>query len=142
MSNVYEVIDELRERKHLSIRKLAILAQMPPTTLVSIMYRQPVALSKARLSMIAKALGVEWTDLVNEAASQAGTYKISTALTDEEKEHILEKVISSTKKQNSSAPKTQKNEYSLRDLLQPLLGLSDVEYNSLFSEPSQLKGKT
>lgn len=144
MSSVYEVIDELRERKHLSVRKLAIIAGMPPSTLVSILDRRSVKLSKERLGAIANALGVEWTDLVNEAASKARTYKVSMALTEEEKKCIVEKIMSPSPKNNSksSSTQTQKSDRLLQDFLQPLLGLSHEEYDSLFTVPSQLKGKT
>ena len=93
MNDVYDVIDTLRQKKHLSMRKLAILAGLPYTTFASFMSRRPATIAKSYLEAIAEVLSVEWTDLVSEAeaerASEEGRTKISTVLTMDEKEYIL-----------------------------------------------------
>ena len=93
MNDVYDVIDTLRQKKHLSMRKLAILAGIPYTTFASFMSRRPATIAKSYLEAIAEVLNVEWTDLVSEAeaehAAEEGRTKVSTVLTTDEKEYIL-----------------------------------------------------
>ena len=93
MNDVYDVIDTLRQKKHLSMRKLATLADIPYTTFTSFMTRRPATIAKSYLEAIAKVLSIEWTDLVSDAeaerASEEGRTKISTVLTTDEKEYIL-----------------------------------------------------
>ena len=93
MNDVFDVIDTVRQKRHLSMRKLATLAHIPYTTFISFMTRRPATLSKTYLEAIAKVLDVEWTDLVSDAEAERvceeNREKISTVLTAEEKEFIL-----------------------------------------------------
>lgn len=64
---VYEVIDRLRTENHLSIRKIGMLANMPPTTFESIMHRRPEMINAQTLDKVAKVFGKRWYNLLNIA---------------------------------------------------------------------------
>lgn len=62
--NVYDKIDKLLEQKNLSRRRLAILADIPPTTLQSAFSRKTVNLSLDTIKKIADVLEVTPYDLM------------------------------------------------------------------------------
>lgn len=64
MTNVYEIIDDLRKAKHWSMRTLANLAGIAPTTFVSMMKRKADKISIPTLSRIAAVFGAEWYELL------------------------------------------------------------------------------
>lgn len=64
MKNVYDVIDTLRESSHWSWRKLAVLAEIKPSTLATLMKRRSDKISVDILMQLAKVFGVEWYELL------------------------------------------------------------------------------
>ena len=64
MKNVYDVIDTLRESSHWSMRKLAELAKLKPSTLATLMKRRSDKISVDILIQLAKVFGVEWYELL------------------------------------------------------------------------------
>lgn len=64
MKDIYDVIDELREKKGLSRRKLALMAGINPATFASMMMRRPDNISVTYLMPIADVLGVNLYDLM------------------------------------------------------------------------------
>ena len=93
MTTVYEIIDRLREARGLSTRKLAQLAKLPPTTVESMMTRQPKWIGVARLEAIAAVFQLEWTDLFEPHRENAviGTtiLKVSSQIPEGHLEDIL-----------------------------------------------------
>jgi len=103
MCNVYEIIDEIREARHLSLRKLAMLAGMAPTTFVSMMTRRPDNISVSTLTKIALVFGVRWYELLSAnplsefhkfAPYDHDTARISSKVSDQEKSVIIRNVLS------------------------------------------------
>ena len=66
--DVYDRIDKVLEKKHISRRKLALLAGVPPTTLQSAFSRKTEKLSFDTIKKIADALGVPVADLAGWSA--------------------------------------------------------------------------
>lgn len=64
-ATVYDVIDWLREAHGLSIRKVAALASISPTTLTSMLDRRPAKVTFRTLDAIAQVFGLHWEDLYN-----------------------------------------------------------------------------
>ena len=64
MSNVYEVIDKLREASHWSWRGLAVLAKISPSTLATLIKRKPDKINVGTLTKLAGVFGVEWYELL------------------------------------------------------------------------------
>lgn len=93
MSSVYEVIDTLRQRRHLSQRKLAELAGILPNTMTTLMTRKPLHIPKKYLEAIAPVFGMKWFELLNlsEKGSSMGSRmnKLPSTLTEEDVAAIL-----------------------------------------------------
>ena len=64
MKTVYNVIEELQAASHWSMRKLADLAKLKPSTLSTLMKRKSDKISVDILSKLAKVFGVEWYELL------------------------------------------------------------------------------
>ena len=62
---VYDVINELRRVCNLSIRQLAALASISPTTLTSMLDRRPEKISIRTLDAIGQVFDLAWMDLYN-----------------------------------------------------------------------------
>ena len=62
---VYDVISAVRQLKGLSIRKLAMLANISPTTLTSMLDRKPEKVAFRTLDAIAQVFDLGWVDLFN-----------------------------------------------------------------------------
>jgi transcriptional regulator with XRE-family HTH domain len=92
MSDVYEVIEELRKHKYWSRRKLAHIAGINENTMVTIMSRRSPSISKIRLNQIANVFGVTWQDLVSENAINIKAAKVPATLTNTEKEKIIQNI--------------------------------------------------
>lgn len=97
MSSVYDVIDELREAKHLSMRKLAELAGIKPTTLVSMMKRRPDTIKSTTLANIAAVFGVKWYQLIgkteDDPVARMDDVKVQAAMSELEKEDIVDQIL-------------------------------------------------
>ena len=99
MITVFDVIDKLREEKGLSVRRLAQVAKIAPTTLESIMTRKPQFVTTDRLAAIAKVFQLQWTDLfepgreeyVTKTTPQKVPTQIKEEYADEIVAHALEK---------------------------------------------------
>ena len=102
MYSIFEIIDELRDARGLSGRKLADKAGMKPATLTSIMTRRPKTIPGEYLFAIANALGVKWTDLLNRPEEpmreSALEVKYPTELTEDDRNAILTKLLGSSTK--------------------------------------------
>lgn len=99
MSNIYEVIDAIRLYRGYSMRELAYRADMPYTSLASLMKRRSNRISKDMLEALIKALEINWTDLVAfhpefGEDTDEGRWFGATCSTDEVHQ-ILENVIGS-----------------------------------------------
>ena len=64
MKTVYDVIDILQEASHWSMRKLAELSKIKPSTLATLMKRRSDKISVEILIKLAKVFGVEWYQLL------------------------------------------------------------------------------
>lgn len=96
MTDVYAIIDALREHKYLSVRKLAELAGINPSTLATIMARRPKTISRKYLEALGGVLGVMWFDLVNVPEyAYSDDAKIPAALSAEDAEIVLHALIGS-----------------------------------------------
>ena len=97
MNDLYDIITALRQRNHLSVRMLAMRADIPPTTLASMMTRRPSTMDKSFLIQIAKALGVKWVMLLNKPDSYADECeledRISVEMTQEDIEAVQRNLI-------------------------------------------------
>ena len=97
INDIYDIIDILREKNNLSIRKLALLAEIPPTTLVSVLSRKPKSISKNILINISNVLNVTWYELLNKTESFANqcalNKRIYVTLSEEDIRAIKQKFI-------------------------------------------------
>ena len=97
MTTVYDIIEELRKAKNLSIRKLADAAGMAPSTLESILTKKAQGISVLRLRQIAGAFDLEWTDLFETGREyQVATgekAKVNSYIKEEEKQGILHRAF-------------------------------------------------
>ena len=93
MTTVYDIIEELRKAKNLSIRKLADAAGIAPSTLESILTKRSQGISVLRLRQIASAFGLEWTDLFETGREYQVTMgdkaKVNSYIKEEEQQGIL-----------------------------------------------------
>ena len=93
MTTVFEIINELREAKGMSVRNLGAEAGIKPTTFESVMSRKPRSIDIERLGAIAGIFGLEWQDLFEEGREVHGKGtakpKVDTYIKDEEKPYIL-----------------------------------------------------
>lgn len=64
MSNLFEIIDAIRLWKGYTLRDIAQRANMPYTTLASLMKRRSNRISISTLQLIASGLGMPWEDLL------------------------------------------------------------------------------
>lgn len=91
---VYDVIAKLREKTDMSIRRLAMLASISPTTLTSMLQRRPERISIRTLDAIARVFMLEWKDLFNYEEDQVPeidrTGKVAAVM----EEHDFLRVIS------------------------------------------------
>ena len=97
MVTVFDIIEKLLVEKGLSVRRLAQLAKMAPTTLESIMTRKPKWVSTARLETIAKVFQLHWTDLFEpgreEYVTDTNPPKVSAYIKKEEAEEIVDRAL-------------------------------------------------
>jgi len=99
MSNVYDVIDELRKSKHWSRRTLANLASIAPTTLASMMNRKSDLISIDMLKKIAAVFDSEWYELLSadpqtELRDTPTSSRIRTEVPAQDKALIISNVLS------------------------------------------------
>ena len=97
MVTVFDIIQKLLDEKGLSVRRLAQLAKMAPTTLESIMTRKPKWVSVARLESIARVFQLHWTDLFEpgreEYVTDTNPPKVSSYIKAEQAEEIVERAL-------------------------------------------------
>lgn len=97
MTTVFDIINELREAKHISIRNLGEAAGIKPTTFESMMARRPRSIDIKRLDHIARIFNLEWRDLFEYGREVHGADsekpKVDTYIKDEEKPYILERAF-------------------------------------------------
>lgn len=130
MTDVYAIIDALREHKYLSVRKLAELAGINPSTLATIMARKPKSISRKHLEALGGVLGAMWFDLVNVPEyAYSDDAKIPAALSDEDAEMIFRKLIGNEEKVCSSKCLPAKN--PMTHLFEKQM---DEERNGMLSE--------
>jgi len=95
MSNVYEVIDALRQRRHLSQRKLAELAGILPNTMTTLMTRRSPHIRKAYLESLASVFGMKWFELLNlteeESTAFSQATRVPCALSEEAVSDVLKR---------------------------------------------------
>jgi len=94
---VFDIIQKLLDEKGLSVRRLAQLAKMAPTTLGSIMTRKPKWVSTARLEAIARVFQLHWTDLFEPGREEYVTGeklpKVSSYIKKEDEVDILARAL-------------------------------------------------
>ena len=97
MTTVFDIINELREAKKMTIRGLGEMAEIKPTTFESMMARRPRSIDIERLDKIARVFGLCWDDLFEygREAHGIGTEhpKVDTYIKDEEKSRIVERAF-------------------------------------------------
>lgn len=97
MTTVFDIINELRGAKHLSVRGLGQEAGIPPTTFESMMARRPRSIDIERLGMIAGVFGLEWQDLFEYGRDVHGKDskkpKVDTYIKEDEIPYILERAF-------------------------------------------------
>lgn len=97
MTTVYDIIEELRKAKNLSIRKLADAAGMAPSTLESILTKRAQGISVLRLRQIASAFDLEWTDLFEtgreDQVGKGEKAKVNSYIKEEEQPYILQRAF-------------------------------------------------
>lgn len=99
MSNTFEIIDAIIAHRGCSLRELAHKAELPYTTLASIMSRRSNRISKSILEAVAKALEVDFYDLVPREADMQTTgtgtniIKYPTECSDEFMKATLRRII-------------------------------------------------
>jgi transcriptional regulator with XRE-family HTH domain len=93
MTTVYELITEICTTKDISLRQLAIYANMPPSTLSSIMTRRVPMISKRTLWSIARVFDLNWEDLVTlphgAHPESIKAHKVPADLSRDQKDKIL-----------------------------------------------------
>ena len=72
MTTVFDIINELREAKHMTIRGLGEAIGMKPATFESMMTRRPRSIDLERLKCIAALFNLEWQDLFEEGREVHG----------------------------------------------------------------------
>lgn len=97
MTTVFDIINELRGAKHLSVRGLGQEAGIPPTTFESMMARRPRSIDIERLSKIANVFGLTWQDLFEYGREVHGAGsdkpKVDTYIKEDEIPYILERAF-------------------------------------------------
>lgn len=97
MVTVFDVIQKILDEKGLSVRRVAQMAQMAPTTLESMMTRKPKFVRTERLEAIASVLQLHWTDLFEPGREMFVTItnppKVSTQIKTEQAEEIVERAL-------------------------------------------------
>ena len=97
MTTVFDIINELRGAKHLSVRGLGQEAGIPPTTFESMMARRPRSVDIERLNKIAGVFGLEWQDLFEYGRDVHGKNsekpKVDTYIKEDEIPYILERAF-------------------------------------------------
>lgn len=93
MATVFDVIEILMGEKKLSVRRLAQMAKLPPTTLESALTRRSRWISVHKLKAIAAVFNLEWTDLFEpdreESITDPRNPKVSSLIRDEDMDAIL-----------------------------------------------------
>lgn len=97
INDLYDIIDALRKKSYMSSRSLAIAAEIPPTTLASIMSRRPATMDKEILERIAAVFHVAWYQLLNKSESFAAAYenelRVPTAMSKEDVDQVYEQIV-------------------------------------------------
>lgn len=97
INDLYDIIDAMRKKYHMSSRTLATQAKIPATTLASMMSRRPATIDKEALVRIASVFNVAWYRLFNMTEDAAAKYedelRISTVMTKEDVEHVYNHLV-------------------------------------------------
>ena len=97
MSNLFEIIDSIRLWKGYTLRDIALRANMPYTTLASLMKRRSNRISINSLQLIASGLGLPWEYLLPFVPqihySTLEDAKIPTKCSDEDALEVLRHII-------------------------------------------------
>lgn len=97
MSSIYEVIDTLRRWKGYSMRELAEKADIPHTSLASIMTRRSPKISVNTLESIANVFDKEAHDLFSIRSTMSRTpnsvMRVTTELSEEDADAICSRII-------------------------------------------------
>ena len=98
INDLYDIIDVMRKKYRMSSRTLAMHAEIPVTTLASMMSRRPATIDKEALARIASVFGVAWYRLLNMTKDEAAKYedelRISTKMTQEDVEQVYNHLVS------------------------------------------------
>ena len=94
MTTVYELIKDICLVKEISMRQLAINANIPPSTLISMMTRRPPLIAKKTLYSIGRVFNLNWYDLItlpeNVRPETIIKQKVTTNLARNQKDRVLE----------------------------------------------------
>ena len=94
MNTVYDLIEELRDKSHLSTRRLATLAGIGSSTLASMLTRRPEKITVKYLKAIAKVFRLKWNYMLKMSDEEAATYddasKVAVELEPGVGENVLE----------------------------------------------------
>ena len=97
MTTVFDLINELREANHMTIRGLGEAAGIKPATFESMMTRRPRSIDLDRLERIAALFGLAWQDLFEDGREVHGLGtakpKVDTYIKHYEMPAIREKVF-------------------------------------------------
>lgn len=97
INDLYDIIDALRKKYYMSSRLLATAAEIPPTTLASIMSRRPATMDKEILDRIATVFHVSWYQLLNKSKAFAAAYenelRVPTAMSKEDVDQVYEQIV-------------------------------------------------
>ena len=117
VSTVFDIIEAITAYRGYSLRELAMRAEMPYTTLSSIMTRRSIWVSKRTLESVSKALEVDFHDLIprssEELATSEGTHitRYPSECSDEFMRATLSRIIGDNYIQylSDSRPQTARN---------------------------------
>lgn len=97
INDLYDIIDAMRKKYHMSSRTLAIRAGIPVTTLASMMSRRPATIDKSVLEKLASVFHVEWFRLLNLTDAKADEYadelRIPTKMEKEDVDHVYRRIV-------------------------------------------------
>jgi transcriptional regulator with XRE-family HTH domain len=95
--DIYDIIDVIRVKNHLSVRRLALLAGISPTTLASVLTRKPKSIDKDMLIGISNVFNITWYELINKTECFADQYalnkRINISLSEPDIDTIKQKFI-------------------------------------------------
>lgn len=93
MDNVYDLIEELRDRSHLSTHRLAMLAEMGSSTLAAMLSRRAEKVTVRNLKAVAKVFRMKWNDMLKIPDEEAEKYRDTARVSAKLKPGVGENIL-------------------------------------------------